>query len=309
MYLVFSSRPLGGGSQCPPPPIRDACKTEQVFCELPLATIAVTVLHPPPISMWLTFPRCLGVSQHMFQVASQQGTYLARLFSRGFEFSASVPQKGSNSDDGGEAPGVSPAGGSSDPEGKDSKVPLSEKLGLSVVKGKFAKPFQFLNLGILAYTGAGGALAQVQVRLAGGCLARCFLVVARHGDADQARLERAVITTNLVLLTHRCRSLSVIIALDTTRGVEHLRDRAAAVFLVTRYLCFVWEAVERLSRRRRRRRFVVCVMISRSARSPSRPRGPRATSCGGAFTSANRQGLNYVSSVRSLCSNRENTTL
>lgn len=43
-------------------------------------------------------------------------------------------------------------------------VPLSEKLGLSVVKGKFAKPFQFLNLGILAYTGADGALAQVQVR-------------------------------------------------------------------------------------------------------------------------------------------------
>lgn len=46
----------------------------------------------------------------------------------------------------------------------DDKVPLSEKLGLSVVQGKFAKPFQFLNLGILAYTGAGGALAQVQVR-------------------------------------------------------------------------------------------------------------------------------------------------
>lgn len=100
----------------------------------------------------------------MFQVASQQGTYLARLFSRGFEFSANVPQKSNTSDEGGEAQGVAQADGSSDPEGKDSAVPLSEKLGLSVVKGKFAKPFQFLNLGILAYTGAGGALAQVQVR-------------------------------------------------------------------------------------------------------------------------------------------------
>eukprot|EP00752_Nemacystus_decipiens_P007861 g7023.t1 len=97
------------------------------------------------------------------QVASQQGAYLARLFSRGFEFSASVPQKSGSSDEEGEAPGVTPDDGTPDPEGKDGKVPLSEKLGLSVVQGKFAKPFQFLNLGILAYTGAGGALAQVQV--------------------------------------------------------------------------------------------------------------------------------------------------
>lgn len=98
-------------------------------------------------------------------MASQQGTYLARLFSRGFEFSASVPQKSSSSDGDADASGVTPSDGYSDPEGKGGKVPLSEKLGLSVVKGKFAKPFQFLNLGILAYTGAGGALAQVQVRL------------------------------------------------------------------------------------------------------------------------------------------------
>ncbi len=104
------------------------------------------------------------------QVASQQGVYLARLFSRGFEFSAIVPQKsGGSSDDAtgdGASSSVAASGGSSDPDkdGADGKVPLSEKLGLSVVKGKFAKPFQFLNLGILAYTGAGGALAQVQVR-------------------------------------------------------------------------------------------------------------------------------------------------
>ena len=62
--------------------------------------------------------------------------------------------------DGTEGGGVPSSEASSD----SGDVPLSEKLGLSVVKGKFAKPFQFLNLGILAYTGADGALAQVQVR-------------------------------------------------------------------------------------------------------------------------------------------------
>lgn len=96
---------------------------------------------------------CTPLSPTTFtaQVASQQGAYLARLFSRGFEVSAAVPQK--------QIPDKGTVhGGTERP-----KSPLSEKLGLSVVQGKFAKPFQFLNLGILAYTGAGGALAQVQV--------------------------------------------------------------------------------------------------------------------------------------------------
>lgn len=102
-------------------------------------------------------------------MASQQGVYLARLFSRGFEFSATVPQKSDNKQGGEAAAEMTSAmaahatGGGPEPDAKGEKVPLSEKLGLSVVKGKFAKPFQFLNLGILAYTGAGGALAQVQV--------------------------------------------------------------------------------------------------------------------------------------------------
>lgn len=91
-------------------------------------------------------------------MASQQGTYLARLFSRGFEFSAIVPEKSRPKQ-------ITSGDGLEDPveDSETENVPLSEKLGLSVVEGKFAKPFQFLNLGILAYTGAGGALAQVQV--------------------------------------------------------------------------------------------------------------------------------------------------
>lgn len=79
-----------------------------------------------------------------------------------------MPQKNTDNEGGEAAAGSSAASsdGSGTPLGEDGgeKVPLSEKLGLSIVKGKFAKPFQFLNLGILAYTGAGGALAQVQVR-------------------------------------------------------------------------------------------------------------------------------------------------
>ncbi|CAM9508359.1 unnamed protein product, partial [Discosporangium mesarthrocarpum] len=80
-----------------------------------------------------------------------QGSYLGRLFSRGYQVSAAVPQK------------VIAAGNSKE-EGEGVPAPsLSEKLGLSLAEGKFAKPFQFLNLGILAYTGDGSALAQVQV--------------------------------------------------------------------------------------------------------------------------------------------------
>eukprot|EP00611_Tribonema_gayanum_P012184 TRINITY_DN22835_c0_g1_i1.p1 TRINITY_DN22835_c0_g1~~TRINITY_DN22835_c0_g1_i1.p1 ORF type:complete len:594 (+),score=175.20 TRINITY_DN22835_c0_g1_i1:66-1847(+) len=74
------------------------------------------------------------------QVAAQQGSFLARLFSRGYNLNAPVPEK---------------TGGAK---------ALSEQLGLSSDKsGKFAKGFSFMNLGILAYTGGGNALAQVQV--------------------------------------------------------------------------------------------------------------------------------------------------
>lgn len=103
-------------------------------------------------------PLHLSCDNTNLQVASQQGTFLARLFSRGFEVSASIPQKRAlvDSEEGRADAAIE--------SGEAKSVPLSEKLGLSIVEGTFAKPFQFLNLGILAYTGAGGALAQVQVR-------------------------------------------------------------------------------------------------------------------------------------------------
>jgi NADH dehydrogenase FAD-containing subunit len=85
------------------------------------------------------------------QVASQQGAYLGRLFSKGYNLrAAQIPFK---------VNGVT-----------DVNVSPSERLNLgelgirrSDTETVYAKPFQFLNLGILAYIGASEALAQVTV--------------------------------------------------------------------------------------------------------------------------------------------------
>mmetsp|Transcript_7977 Transcript_7977/g.12091 ORF Transcript_7977/g.12091 Transcript_7977/m.12091 type:complete len:428 (-) Transcript_7977:13-1296(-) len=74
------------------------------------------------------------------QVAAQQGAFLARLFNRSYNLTESLPTK------------------------KEGRLFLSERLGLSAnPDGNFARGFAFLNLGILAYTGGGNALAQVQL--------------------------------------------------------------------------------------------------------------------------------------------------
>mmetsp|Transcript_11560 Transcript_11560/g.16862 ORF Transcript_11560/g.16862 Transcript_11560/m.16862 type:complete len:626 (+) Transcript_11560:115-1992(+) len=80
------------------------------------------------------------------QVAGQQGEYLARLLSQNYEFC---------------------------PDGDTTKPPmadpsrektLSEKISsFAIGADDIAAPFQFLNLGILAYTGGGSALAQLQL--------------------------------------------------------------------------------------------------------------------------------------------------
>ena len=83
------------------------------------------------------------------QVASQEGSYLGRLFSKGYDLRVfPVPAK------------------AVDQEGRE--LPISERvsvgeIGVRKEKSVFAKPFQFLNLGILAYVGASEALAQVAV--------------------------------------------------------------------------------------------------------------------------------------------------
>jgi NADH dehydrogenase FAD-containing subunit len=84
------------------------------------------------------------------QVASQEGSYLGRLFSKGYKM------------------GTFPAPSKPVQEAAEEELPPSERLslgGLGVRNEEvvFAKPFQFLNLGILAYVGASEAIAQVAV--------------------------------------------------------------------------------------------------------------------------------------------------
>lgn len=84
------------------------------------------------------------------QVASQQGEYLARLMSQ------TDLETDKSQIDGNMLPPMKHR------EGR--KEALSEMIaGLAMNDGEVAAPFQFLNLGILAYTGGGSALAQVQV--------------------------------------------------------------------------------------------------------------------------------------------------
>jgi NADH dehydrogenase FAD-containing subunit len=83
------------------------------------------------------------------QVASQQGEYLASLFNKQYNFSPKPTEEG-----------IVP------PPTKDPnhRLSLSEAIASFASQAEdYAKPFQFLNLGILAYTGGGSALAQVSV--------------------------------------------------------------------------------------------------------------------------------------------------
>ena len=82
------------------------------------------------------------------QVASQQGEYLAKLMNQQYDFSPPM------SEDSIFPPPVR------NPEATDFS--LSDAIAsFAAQSDEYAKPFQFLNLGILAYTGGGSALAQV----------------------------------------------------------------------------------------------------------------------------------------------------
>lgn len=82
------------------------------------------------------------------QVASQQGEYLANLLNRKFEFSPNVG-----------ADGIFPPPTRVAQQTESSLADIITNYATNTTE--FAKPFQFLNLGILAYTGGGTALAQV----------------------------------------------------------------------------------------------------------------------------------------------------
>jgi NADH dehydrogenase FAD-containing subunit len=81
------------------------------------------------------------------QVAAQQGEYLAKLMNKGYDLSPTLSQEGIM------LPPV---------RHPDHEPTTSEKIANFATRSdEYAKPFQFLNLGILAYTGGGSALAQV----------------------------------------------------------------------------------------------------------------------------------------------------
>eukprot|EP00529_Nitzschia_sp_RCC80_P014288 CAMPEP_0113497116 /NCGR_PEP_ID=MMETSP0014_2-20120614/30469_1 /TAXON_ID=2857 /ORGANISM="Nitzschia sp." /LENGTH=748 /DNA_ID=CAMNT_0000391055 /DNA_START=66 /DNA_END=2312 /DNA_ORIENTATION=- /assembly_acc=CAM_ASM_000159 len=81
------------------------------------------------------------------QVAAQQGEFLAKMMNQKYDLS----------------PGYSATGQELPPtRSPEHEATVSEQIAtLSTKTDEYAKPFQFLNLGILAYTGGGSALAQV----------------------------------------------------------------------------------------------------------------------------------------------------
>lgn len=94
------------------------------------------------------------------QVAAQQGAYVARILNRGYALGGS--DGGSDRDDssiGGELIGCSVLQPPVSREASDGDVAR-----ILLLRGAVeARPFEFLNLGLLAYLGGGEALSQVQV--------------------------------------------------------------------------------------------------------------------------------------------------
>ncbi|KAL3765214.1 hypothetical protein ACHAWO_009291 [Cyclotella atomus] len=83
------------------------------------------------------------------QVAAQQGEFLGKLLSKNYVTNAMGPE------------GTLQPVMTIDPE--QSKTISDSVASFAMGEGEIAPPFQFLDLGILAYTGSGSALAQVQV--------------------------------------------------------------------------------------------------------------------------------------------------
>ena len=96
---------------------------------------------------------CSCLAQNPFlpataQVAAQQGEFLGKLLSKDYLTNAMGPD------------GLQPVT-TLDPQ--QPKVLSDSIASFAMGDGEIAPPFQFLDLGILAYTGSGSALAQVQV--------------------------------------------------------------------------------------------------------------------------------------------------
>lgn len=87
------------------------------------------------------------------QVAAQQGAFVARMLNRRYDVSAGMP-----ADAGGQPTLFAPPSVKLPPDTADSIATYTRLRGALE-----ARPFEFLNLGLLAYVGGGKALSQVQV--------------------------------------------------------------------------------------------------------------------------------------------------
>jgi NADH dehydrogenase FAD-containing subunit len=94
------------------------------------------------------------------QVASQQGEYLGKLLSNDYTIDA---MSSSSSSDMGAVSLLPPMINDHQLVSRRSKLPSEQIAAYTMSEANIAPPFQFLDLGILAYTGSGSALAQVQV--------------------------------------------------------------------------------------------------------------------------------------------------
>ena len=99
------------------------------------------------------------------QVAGQQGAYLARLLTRGYNVSAPVPElprasKNRGNDNDEACPGVTADGQLPEVSACDDP---SLAAWLKLRNLQRAPGFSFLNLGLLAYLGGGQALSQIQI--------------------------------------------------------------------------------------------------------------------------------------------------
>lgn len=118
------------------------------------------------------------------QVASQEGAYLGRLFSKGFEMLTPAPLPPTKKIEIQSLTDLSTDDLTTTSTSQQRKKEryLSERIKLgqlgvqveTIIEGdrsrdvaiEVAKPFQFLNLGVLAYIGASQALAQINVNTA-----------------------------------------------------------------------------------------------------------------------------------------------
>eukprot|EP00968_Pinguiococcus_pyrenoidosus_P000032 scaffold4_cov247-Pinguiococcus_pyrenoidosus.AAC.8 len=156
------------------------------------------------------------------QVASQQATFLARLLSGDYDTTAKIPTAVGS--DIRSSDRFMPA------QQRDSGKGAADAAAALEPPQRFAKPFQFLNLGILAYVGNDKGIAQLQVNKTpvkskgfGGWLLWRSIYLSKQGGA------RLLLWRDLERLAKR-------LMLRRRRVIYSLKQAALRIVLLARYL-------------------------------------------------------------------------